>query len=232
MEAHRRQTSILLLWSSSRSVLQLPCASARCEAIDCLTLHTAQGLYRKVSVPRVDRHARCLGDHRRRTARSPTRPKFDRSCLGHDGPLLGRRSCSSAQNGECGYNPTWRVSLSVFMYNMGATTYFYFLQSRIACFSCATTGNLGVTNSLQFKVCPSHLHPLHSLTIRHQSTRTRCHRIRDAPANRRVFREVARSHQSTRSHRHFSRASGRTSGKSFIAMSEHHLPDMAGVRVV
>ena len=37
----------------------------------CLVLNTAQGLYRKVSVPRVDRPGRRLGGHGRRTARSP-----------------------------------------------------------------------------------------------------------------------------------------------------------------
>ena len=99
----------------------------------CLVSNTAQGLYRKVSIQRVDRRGRRLGGHGRRTARSPARTRFDRPGLGHDGPLLARRPRSSAQNeGSC---------------------------CNSTCFSCATIDILGVIHSFWFEVCPLHLHP-------------------------------------------------------------------------
>ena len=58
-----------------------------------------------------------------------------------------------------------QVSLSLYVQRGN----FYFLQSRDACFSCAAINNLGVIHSLWFLwfgVCPSHLHPPHSLKIR------------------------------------------------------------------
>ena len=77
-------------------------SSIGCGIIDGLPLNTAPGLHWKVSVQRVDRPSRRVGDHGRRTARSTARTRFDQPSLGHDGPLLAGRSCSSAQDGESG----------------------------------------------------------------------------------------------------------------------------------
>ena len=75
------------------------------ELMISLPFNPAQGLYRKVPVPRVDRPGRCLGDHGRRTASPTARTRFNRPSLGYDSPLLARRPRSPAQNGESGYNP-------------------------------------------------------------------------------------------------------------------------------
>ena len=76
------------------------------EFMICLLLNPAQGLYWKVSVQRAYGPGRCLGDHGRRTTRSPAGTRFNRPSLGYDKTLLERRPCSPTQDGGGSWNST------------------------------------------------------------------------------------------------------------------------------